>query len=110
MFGLRLPPSLHCVWLARIAHRFPPELICVDVCIYVDYCPLPALFAPPRSTSFSDVDAAAELTPALLVLNKLVLASEDSREAVKRAIFPPEADEVTPPPPVKTTCKYDEFL
>eukprot|EP00903_Cladosiphon_okamuranus_P007566 g7340.t1 len=41
-----------------------------------------------------DVDAAAELTPALLVLNKLVLASEDSREALKRAIFPPEADKV----------------
>ncbi|CAM9639065.1 unnamed protein product, partial [Hapterophycus canaliculatus] len=41
-----------------------------------------------------DVDAAAELTPALLVLNKLVLASEASRMAVKRAIFPPEADKV----------------
>lgn len=42
----------------------------------------------------SDVDAAAELTPALLVLNKMVLASEESRMAVKRAIFPPEADKV----------------
>ncbi|CAN0193315.1 unnamed protein product [Ascophyllum nodosum] len=41
-----------------------------------------------------DIDAAAELTPALLVLNKLVLASEESRTAVKAAIFPPEADEV----------------
>lgn len=39
-------------------------------------------------------DAAAELTPALLVLNKLVLASEESRIAVKTAIFPPEADRV----------------
>lgn len=41
-----------------------------------------------------DFDAAAELTPALLVLNKLVLASEESRLAVKEAIFPPEADKV----------------
>eukprot|EP00752_Nemacystus_decipiens_P003150 g2917.t1 len=47
-----------------------------------------------QSFQDGDVDAAAELTPALLVLNKLVLASEESREAVKRAIFPPEADEV----------------
>lgn len=48
----------------------------------------------PAPIPFSDVDAAAELTPALLVLNKLVLASEDSRVVVKRAIFPPETDEV----------------
>ncbi|CAM9227686.1 unnamed protein product [Scytosiphon promiscuus] len=41
-----------------------------------------------------DVDAAAELTPALLVLNNLVLASEASRMAIKRAIFPPDADQV----------------
>lgn len=61
---------------------FPPELVSTLSCI-----------APPRFP-FSDVDAAAELTPALLVLNKLVLASEDSRVAVKRVIFPPEADEV----------------
>ncbi|CAN0518611.1 unnamed protein product, partial [Ectocarpus sp. 8 AP-2014] len=40
----------------------------------------------------SGVDAAAELTPGLLVLNKMVLASEESKTAVKRAIFPPEAD------------------
>ncbi|CAM9153111.1 unnamed protein product [Ectocarpus sp. 4 AP-2014] len=40
------------------------------------------------------VDAAAELTPGLLVLNKMVLASEESKMAVKRAIFPPEADKV----------------
>lgn len=50
-------------------------------------------FLAPASSP-SDVDAAAELTPALLVLNKLVLASEESRMAVKRAIFPPEADKV----------------
>lgn len=42
-----------------------------------------------------DIDAAAGLTPALLVLNKMVLASEGSRVAVKNAIFPPEADEVS---------------
>ena len=41
-----------------------------------------------------EIDAAAGLTPALLVLKKMVLASEGSRLAVKRAIFPPEADEV----------------
>ncbi|CAB1108356.1 unnamed protein product [Ectocarpus sp. CCAP 1310/34] len=40
------------------------------------------------------VDAAAELTPGLLVLNRMVLASEESKMAVKRAIFPPEADKV----------------
>ncbi|CAM9629596.1 unnamed protein product [Laminaria digitata] len=41
-----------------------------------------------------DIDAATGLTPALLVLNNMVLASEGSRLAVKNAIFPPEADEV----------------
>eukprot|EP00904_Undaria_pinnatifida_P010687 jgi/Undpi1/6749/HiC_scaffold_20.g09228.m1 len=43
-----------------------------------------------------DIDAAAELTPALLVLNNLVQASEKSRMAVKNAIFPPQADQVQP--------------
>lgn len=40
------------------------------------------------------MDPAAELTPALLVLNKLTLASEDIKIAIKQAIFPPQADKV----------------
>lgn len=40
------------------------------------------------------MDVAAELTPCLLVLNKLIMASEDVRVSVKKAVFPPEADEV----------------
>ncbi|CAM9483465.1 unnamed protein product [Sphacelaria rigidula] len=41
-----------------------------------------------------DMDPAADLTPALLVLNKLVTASDDVKVAVKQAIFPPESDKV----------------
>lgn len=41
------------------------------------------------------MDPAAELTPALLVLNKLVTASDDVKIAVKQAIFPPESDKVS---------------
>lgn len=42
----------------------------------------------------ADMDPAAELTPALLVLNKLVEESGDIRISVKNAVFPPEADKV----------------
>lgn len=49
---------------------------------------------PYRCCDRGDIDAAAELTPALLVLNNLVQASEGSRMAVKKAIFPPQADQV----------------
>lgn len=40
------------------------------------------------------MELAAELTPCLLVLNKLIMASEDIRVSVKKAVFPLEADEV----------------
>ena len=81
-----------CLVLALVLHGWhglrivSPARVCVDIVKPSLHCPAPM--------PSSDVDAAAELTPALLVLNKLVLASEESREAVKRAIFPPEADEV----------------
>lgn len=44
--------------------------------------------------SSNELDPAAELTPALLVLNKLVGASETIKLAVKQTIFPPESDKV----------------
>lgn len=45
--------------------------------------------------SSDELDPAVELTPALLVLNKLVGASEAIKMAVKQAIFPPESDKVS---------------
>ena len=52
------------------------------------------LFSSAAFPDRGDTDAAVGLTPALLVLNKMVLASEASRVAVKNAIFPPQDDEV----------------
>ena len=81
-------------WLARWLHGYLHVERLFPARIRVDLRNAVVLRCPAPNTFVSDVDAAAELTPALLVLNKLVLASEDSRGAVKRAIFPPEADEV----------------
>lgn len=79
----------------------PAFVVCIYTCHlkgnFRPFCFFSRFFASGcyrRPFRDSEVDAAAEITPALLVLNKMVVASEDSRMAVKRAIFPPEADEV----------------
>ncbi|CAM9983333.1 unnamed protein product [Discosporangium mesarthrocarpum] len=63
--------------------------------------PYPPLLSPPLPSQNDHlclvggrVEPDSELTPVLLVLNKVVLSREAARGAVKEAIFPPKADRV----------------